>query len=121
MNARQLLLRMAENNAWANATLLRGCVALSGEDYRAKRTSFFPSIRATLEHNYLVDLYYLDALERGGRGRAMYSEPEPTFESAVLLAEAQRQIDRRLVAFVASLIPAVRASHVEPMQVLREE
>jgi ABC-type lipoprotein release transport system permease subunit len=26
-----------------------------------------------------------------------------------------------VVAFASSLIPAVRASHVEPMQVLREE
>jgi len=26
-----------------------------------------------------------------------------------------------IVAFVASLLPAIRASHVEPMQVLREE
>jgi uncharacterized damage-inducible protein DinB len=94
---------MAENNAWANETLLGACAALSDEDFGATRTSFFPSIRATLDHNYIVDVYYLDALARGGRGRVMFNEPRPTFESAAQLAEAQRKVDRELVAFVGSL------------------
>jgi len=103
MNACHLLVRMAENNAWANETLLGACARLTDDDYRAKRTSFFPSIKATLEHNYWVDVYYLDALQRGGRGRAMYDEPDPTFERAAQLADAQRTVDRALIAFVASL------------------
>ena len=103
MKARDLMLRMAENNAWANETLFEACAALSEEDYRAKRTSFFPSIRATLEHNYLVDTYYLDALVRGGHGRAMYDAPDPTFATLAELAAAQRKVDREVVAFVASL------------------
>jgi uncharacterized damage-inducible protein DinB len=103
MKARDLLLRMAENNAWANKTLFAACAALSEEDYRATRTSFFPSIRATLEHNYLVDTYYLDALVRGGHGRAMYGAPDPTFAKLADLVVAQGRVDRDLVAFVAAL------------------
>ncbi len=103
MNARQLLLRMAENNAWANETFFAACEGLPEEEYRATRVSFFPSIRATLEHNYWVDTYYLDALVRGGRGRAMYGAPDPIFATLADLASAQRRVDREVVTFVASL------------------
>src|SRR5213596_1653700 len=52
----------AYNNAWANHRLLKACCALSQEDFVAPRTSFFPSIKATLNHNLTVDWYYLDIL-----------------------------------------------------------
>lgn len=103
MNARDLLLRMARNNAWANETFFAACASLSEEDYRATRTSFFPSIKATLEHNYLVNGYYLDGLVQGGTGRARYAAPDPTFDTMAALAEAQRIVDARVIAFVAAL------------------
>ena len=59
---------MARNNAWANDRLLGACVALGAAGFSAPRTGFFPSLRATLNHSYGVDLYYIDALEQGGRG-----------------------------------------------------
>ena len=34
-------------------------------EFEAPRVGFFPSIRATLNHTYTVDLYYFDAIERG--------------------------------------------------------
>ena len=103
MNAQLMLLRMAENSAWSNDRLLRACAALSEGDYRLKRTSFFPSLRETLEHIHQVDLYYMDALERGGHGRQMYESPWITFETFGALATAQRVFDKRLIAFVAAL------------------
>lgn len=57
---------MARNNAWANRRLLTACVALGPREFAAPRVSFFPSLRETLNHNLLIDRYYLDALEEGG-------------------------------------------------------
>ena len=55
---------MACNNAWANHRLLAACARLAQADFIAPRTSFFPSLKATLNHNLTVDWYYVDALER---------------------------------------------------------
>ena len=60
---------MAANNAWANHRLLAACASLSQSDFAATRTSFFPSIKATLNHIVTVDWYYVDALERALRGQ----------------------------------------------------
>ena len=56
----------AHNNAWANHRLLNACAALSQDDFEAARTSFFPSLQLTLNHIYVIDLFYVDAIE-GGR------------------------------------------------------
>lgn len=103
MNALECFRRGAENNLWSNFRLHRACAKLEPGEYERARTSFFPSLKKTLEHIYLVDAYYLDALERGGNGRATYSAPDPTFERLQLLVEAQRAVDRKLLAFVSSL------------------
>ena len=55
-------LSMAYNNAWSNHRLLKACALLSQPDFVAHRTSFFPSIKATLNHNLTVDWFYIDAL-----------------------------------------------------------
>jgi uncharacterized damage-inducible protein DinB len=88
--------------------LHRACALLTDAEYAATRTSFFPSIKATLEHVYLCDVFYLDALRKGGRGRAMYSEPDPTFATCAMLSVEQRAVDRALLDHVASL-PQARA------------
>ena len=108
MDALTIVVRQAENNAWSNFRLHRACALLTDAEYAATRTSFFPSIKATLEHIYLCDLYYLDALRKGGRGRAMYFEPDPTFATCALLSTEQRAVDRALLDHVASL-PDARA------------
>jgi uncharacterized damage-inducible protein DinB len=99
------LRRQAENNALSNHRLLSACAELSEADYLAARTSFFPSIRLTLDHIYCVDVYYIDALEETGRGRAAF-EKEPLFNAFAPLAEAQRACDRRLMAFCERLGPS---------------
>ena len=106
------LYTMACNNAWANHRLLAACGRLSQGDFVATRTSFFPSLKTTLNHILTVDWYYVDALERSFRGQppnpesGRFFEPEEPFERCAALAEAQRAVDRRLVALCAPLSDA---------------
>jgi uncharacterized damage-inducible protein DinB len=100
---------MACNNAWSNLRLSGACMKLSQDDFVARRTSFFPTIKATLNHILTCDWYYIDALERAQRGQApntkpdRFFEPEEPFEQCAPLAQAQREADRRLIAACASL------------------
>jgi uncharacterized damage-inducible protein DinB len=121
----QTLRAQARNNAWANLRLFAACKRLSQEEYEAKGVSFFPSIRLTLEHNLLVDRYYIDALEGGGLGmRVREAEGLP---SAELLGEAQRASDLKLVAFCEGLdaeglervVELQRAGRIQRETVLR--
>ena len=99
----------AYNNAWANHRLLAACAALTPEEFLARRTSFFPSIKATLNHILTVDWYYLDMLERARDGRspnpeaARFFDPEEPFDACADLAREQAAADRRLVALCESL------------------
>jgi uncharacterized damage-inducible protein DinB len=102
MNALDILRRQAANNAWSNLRLHRACARLSQEEWQATRTSFFPSLPETLNHILVVDWYYVDALENGGRGLACFETMMPFADSASLAA-AQAEVDRRLVAFTRSL------------------
>jgi uncharacterized damage-inducible protein DinB len=94
---------MACNNAWANHRLFAACTQLSDQELAARRTSFFPSIKATLNHNLTVDWYYVSALERALRGEPVdpdarkVFDPEEPFASGTELREAQRAVDRRLI------------------------
>jgi len=96
---------MARNNAWSNHRLYAACAGLSDEALKARRTGFFPSIHLTLNHILIVDWYYVDALEGGGRGPALVADDEPyaRFED---LRDAQRAADARLMAFCDGLTGA---------------
>jgi uncharacterized damage-inducible protein DinB len=102
MDALTLLVRMARNNAWANHRLYTACARLSPDELRAARTSFFPSLVKTLNHNLIVDWYYVDALLREGRGRSVFASEVP-FEDLGPLRTAQRAVDLRLVARVEAM------------------
>ena len=112
---------MACNNAWANHRLLTACSKLSQGDFAATRTSFFPSLKATLNHNLTVDWYYVDALERAFRGEPPNTEPglffipEEPFEACTELQEAQQTTDRRLIGVCSALTEAQLEMPV-PMQ-----
>jgi uncharacterized damage-inducible protein DinB len=93
---------MAYNNGWANHRLLTACMRLSQADFVAPRTGFFPSLRATLNHILIIDRFYVDAMEGGTLGPAAFADPEPC-ETATMLKDAQRQVDRRLIAVVERL------------------
>lgn len=93
---------MAYNNGWANHRLLTACLGLSQADFVAPRTGFFPSLRATLNHILIVDLFYVDAMEGGTLGPAAWADREPC-GTATELRDAQREMDRRLIAVVERL------------------
>lgn len=96
---------MARNNRWANHVLLRACAKLDAGAFQAARTSFFPSIAATLSHNHFIDLYYIDALERGGRGLDLFAD-ERVFDHAATLAPLQEAADCRLIRYCDGLSEA---------------
>jgi uncharacterized damage-inducible protein DinB len=108
----------AYNNAWSNHRLLTACMALSQEDFVAPRSSFFPSIKATLNHNLTVDWYYLEMLERSlarlppGEKPWRFFEPEEPFDACADLYREQRAADARLIAYCRSLDDAALDSPV---------
>ena len=93
---------MAYNNGWANHRLLTACTALSQAEFVAPRTGFFPSLRATLNHILIIDHFYVDAMEGGTLGPAAWADQEPC-DTAIMLRDAQRDVDRRLIAVVEGL------------------
>lgn len=109
MNLAHHLATEAYQNAWANFRLLKACGQLTQQEFAARRTSFFPSIKATLNHILTVDWFYLEGLERSRAGLAPHEdpdrhfEPEEPFDDCAALAEAQQESDRRLIAYCTSL------------------
>lgn len=96
---------MARNNLWSNDRLLAAVTALAPSEFEAERASFFPSIRETLNHVLSVDLYYIDMLEEGGVGLAVFDR-FADHDDAAGLAAAQAQADRRLLDFCDGLSDA---------------
>ena len=89
---------MAYNNAWANHRLLTACAGLTQPEFEAKRTAFFPSIKATLNHILVIDRFYVDALEGGTLGPAAWLNHTP-IGTVPELALAQADVDRRLISW----------------------
>jgi uncharacterized damage-inducible protein DinB len=96
---------LAYNNAWANFRLLAACGALSQEEFEAQRTSFFPSLKATLNHILIIDWFYVDGLEGGWLGPKAFANPEPCATAADLKRE-QSAVDARLIAVCEGLTEA---------------
>lgn len=102
----------AYNNAWANHRLLKSCGQLTQEEFVAARTSFFPSIKATLNHILTVDLYYLEIFERSLAGlppherAGRFFEPEEPFDTCAEISREQHAADRRLIALCESITDA---------------
>lgn len=94
--------RQAYCNLWSNHRLLSACAGLPQDEFMAERTSFFPSIWLTLNHIHVVDAYYLDALEGGTHGLAIFDDKTP-HASVAALRPAQRELDMRLVRLCESL------------------
>jgi uncharacterized damage-inducible protein DinB len=96
----------AHNNAWANHRLLEACANLSQEEFEAERTGFFPSLQKTLNHIYVVDLFYVDALEGGALGPKAWENHLPC-PSVAELKRAQASVDKRLIAVCNTLTPVL--------------
>ncbi|PWB31828.1 damage-inducible protein DinB [Pseudomonas sp. SDI] len=103
------LLTMAYQNGWANHRLYKACLQLSQDEFVAPRCSFFPSIKATLNHILTVDWFYLHALECEQRGESpdpdaeRFFEPAEPFASCAELRDEQAQADHRLIAYCRQL------------------
>ncbi|MBB5572861.1 MULTISPECIES: DinB family protein [Rhizobium] len=96
--------KLAYNNALANTRLYRACAALQPGEFEARRVSFFPSIKSTLNHILTVDWFYVDALEGGTLGLKAFDIEEP-FDTLDALSVEQDKVDRRLVALCEHLNP----------------
>ena len=102
MDVLQPLRIAARANRLANRRLHGAMATLSRDEFHAPRTSFFPSLAATLNHVLAIDIYYIDALE----GAAGMAERYGAFVPADTLAELarrQRESDERLIGFVERL------------------
>ena len=119
MNALSLVRGFARNNACANYILMEACNVLSLAELHEKRTSFFPTILMTLNHNLIVDWYYLDALLAEGRGRSVFDRGDEPFSELEPLREAQRAADKKLVAFTEEL--ATEAALAKPVSLDRRD
>lgn len=126
----QYLLTQAYNNGWANHRLYKACLQLSHDEFVAPRCSFFPSIKATLNHLLTVDWFYLDALECEQRGEApdpdgeRFFQPEQPFVTCSDLQAQQAQADQRLISYCRQLSDdqlARYVSIVRPERVQREQ
>jgi uncharacterized damage-inducible protein DinB len=95
-------IRMAGNNRWSSDRLYRAVLALEPGEFEAERVSFFPSIKATLNHIFSVDLYYFDMLIEGGVGLRVFDR-FVDFDDPPQLAEAQAIQDGKLIAFCERL------------------
>src|SRR5262245_3288636 len=93
---------MARNNAWANHRLLAACARLTRDEFEATRTSFFPSIKATLNHILIIDWFYVDALEGGWLGPKAWANQLPCATVADLQRE-QTAVDQRLIKVCEAL------------------
>lgn len=97
--------KLAQNNRLANLRLLTACTALQPGEFEAARVSFFPSLKATLNHILTIDWFYVDALEGGTLGPKAW-DPEEPYDAIAPLAAAQFAVDERLLAFCAGLTEA---------------
>lgn len=111
---------LARANRLANFRLHGACLSLSDAEFMAPRTSFFPSLWATLNHILIVDWYYIAALHREADMRRAFASETPC-ATMPELAAAQRVADERLIAWceradAASLdgeIEMIRSDHVQ--------
>ena len=99
MHALTLLRIQAHANRLANHRLHTTLAMLSPAELHATRTSFFPTLMATLNHILWVDQYYTDVLHGDGVARqtALTFVRDDTLSA---LAERQRASDERLLRWL---------------------
>ena len=89
---------LARANRLANHRLHGACLQLSDDEFKAPRTSFFPSLWATLNHILIVDWFYISALHREADMRRAFASETP-FDRISDLARAQIESDQKLIAW----------------------
>jgi uncharacterized damage-inducible protein DinB len=96
--------QLARNNILANRRLQRAVSLLQPGEWQAARAGFFPSLCATLNHIYIVDMFYIDALHGGTIGLAAFVNDVP-YPDPADLATAQNAMDNRVLTLVEGLSP----------------
>lgn len=91
-------------NRLANRRLHAAMAPLSAPELQAPRTSFFPSLIATLDHILWVDRYYLDCLSGHADAHARAREWQP-YRALSALSAAQVASDERFIALLEALAP----------------
>jgi uncharacterized damage-inducible protein DinB len=99
MEAITLLRIQAHANRLANQRLHGALAGLSNDELHAPRTSFFPTLMATLDHILGVDEYYIGALHGQTDGDEHWARFQPSPDLATLAAR-QRASDERLIAWL---------------------
>jgi uncharacterized damage-inducible protein DinB len=87
---------LAHANRLANHRLHSACGKLTNDEFKAPRTSFFPSLWETLNHILIVDWYYIAALYRERDMRRAFQSETP-YDTMRELAAAQVKSDQRLI------------------------
>ena len=98
----QSLRIQAHANALANLRLHAAMAPLSREELQARRSGFFPSLMATLNHILAVDIYYVAALVGDPDPEGAWRRFQPAIDLPPLVA-AQRASDMRLLALCNGL------------------
>ena len=98
MHAATLLRLQARANRLANHRLHQAMAPLTVAELHAPRTSFFPTLMATLNHILEVDQYYVGALH-GDAGLAEHWHRYLPDRELAPLAARQRLVDERLIAY----------------------
>ena len=111
---------MAYNNAWANHRLLSACTGLNRDELEVVRTSFFPTLKQTLNHILIVDWYYVDAFEGGSLGPDAWKSEEPC-DTIDHLYREQIAVDRRLIEVCKVLTPEALGTAVRMIRDDREQ
>jgi uncharacterized damage-inducible protein DinB len=116
----QQIRTLARANRLANHRLHAACLALSADEFRARRTGFFPSLWETFNHILVVDWYYVAALHREANMRDAFASETPCATMGELAA-AQAASDERLIrwcdaaddAALAREVEMIRSAHVQ--------
>ena len=95
----QLMQVQAHANRLANLRLHTAMAPLTREQLHAPRTSFFPSLIETLNHILAVDRYYVGVLHRDADVDAGFWDRFVADDTLAPLAEKQRLVDERLIAW----------------------
>lgn len=110
----------AHANRLANRRLHAAMQLLAESEFHAPRTSFFPSLSATLNHILAVDRFYIGAL-CGEPGLAATYDAFVACTTLAELAARQRESDERLIVYCERLDDAAcdawiamdRGTHVQ--------
>ncbi len=100
MNSRYFQ-RFARYNAWANRRLYEASAALTREDYRAQRPSYFGSIHATLNHILVGDRVWMSRFE--GVPSGIERLDQILHDEFADLRAARETEDARIVGFFGRL------------------